>query len=549
MSMKIKKLSLKLDHKLSVGNIVWAKLGSHKWWPAIIIRSSDCGHPEAKFGNSWVFWFGDHKISEISRKRIVGFIPNFLQIFRDASGKKWKAAVYEALEIVAARCNHSFRNAKDLMSWAMKELKAYDETLIGSSNLPPLVLKCLKDIRKFNLDSLSYSNDSNTDDISTKKELIALNGVRNGSLNIEGICISCREDATIVDYHPFFTGGICFECKKRLQENIYAYGYDGKTMCCIICAKPGSLIICENVDCFRSHCCKCITNLVGIENQLRIMEMNPWQCFICSNVDYEGSLLKARKDWQERLFNFFQPIKTQMKEIFLPNCKIKKPIRVLSLFDGIGTGKLALDELRIEVEKYYACEIDNDAVNVSKFHFGDSITYIGNVKNLTEGKIQSICPIDLVIGGSPCNDLSLVNPERKGIYDFSGTGHLFFDFFHVLKSVQRLNKERCHEPALIDSKYVSPQTRPRYFWGNIPGMHMLYQYYSSLHNDVKLDVGYNKEKLLNHCLLEKLGRKGVVEKIRTVTTQKNSLIQDNCTLLPVEMNGEPDSLWVTELET
>ncbi|GFT72370.1 hypothetical protein TNCV_3609141 [Trichonephila clavipes] len=204
--------------------------------------------------------------------------------------------------------------------------------------------------------------------------------------------------------------------------------------------------------------------------------------------------------------------------------------------------KLALEELRIEVEKYYACEIDDDAVNVSKFHFGDSITYIGNVKNLTEGKIQSICPIDLVIGGSPCNDLSLVNPERKGIYvmklfvkaipkdgscikylckkfpglsevklkkgnfvgtdilkfmkDFSGTGHLFFDFFHVLKSVQRLNNERCvfflfenvasmdqktkriissflmHEPALIDSKYVSPQTRPRYFWGNVPGMHM-----------------------------------------------------------------------------
>ncbi|GFT72373.1 hypothetical protein TNCV_3609171 [Trichonephila clavipes] len=170
------------------------------------------------------------------------------------------------------------------------------------------------------------------------EELVALNGVRNGSLNIEGICISCCEEATIVDYHPFFTGGICFECKKRLQENVYAYGYDGKTMCCVICAKPGSLIICENVDCFRSHCSNCITKLVGIENQLRILEMNPWQCFICSNVDYDCSLLKARKDWQERLFTFFQPIKTQMKEIFLPDCKIKKPIRVLSLFDGIGTG-------------------------------------------------------------------------------------------------------------------------------------------------------------------------------------------------------------------
>ncbi|GFT72375.1 DNA-methyltransferase 3B [Trichonephila clavipes] len=203
MSMKIKKLSLKLDHKLSVGNIVWAKLGSHNWWPAIIIRSSDCGYPEAKFGNSWVFWFGDHKISEISRKRIVGFVPNFLQIFRDASGKKWKAAVYEALEIVAARCNHFFRNAKDLMSWAIKEFKAYDETLIGSSNLPPLVLKCLKDVQKFNLDSLSYSYDSNTDDISIKKEPVY-------------VTVWCQE----CDFMPIT--GVMDEQLKALLEGINA---------------------------------------------------------------------------------------------------------------------------------------------------------------------------------------------------------------------------------------------------------------------------------------------------------------------------------------
>ncbi|KAF8790600.1 DNA (cytosine-5)-methyltransferase 3B like protein [Argiope bruennichi] len=105
-----------------------------------------------------------------------------------------------------------------------------------------------------------------------------------------------------------------------------------------------------------------------------------------------------------------------------------------------------------------------------------------------------------------------------------------------------------NDPSLIDAKWVSPQIRPRYFWGNIPGMHMFNKYCSSLHNDVTPDLGYQEEKLLNHCLLKDLGRKAVVEKIRTVTTQKNSLIQDNYTLPPVEMNGDPDVLWITELE-
>ncbi|GFU49688.1 hypothetical protein NPIL_446961 [Nephila pilipes] len=442
------------------------------------------------------------------------------------------------------------------------------------SDLPPLVLKHLKNIRKSRENAGSCSMDTYTEDSSTEKVLISnvpLNKVRDGSLKIEDMCISCKLEATIVDCHPLFEGGICFECKESLKENIYSYGYDGKTMCCVICAHPGCLILCDNKDCFRSYCSKCITELIGSENLHKIREMNPWQCFFCSNDDYDDSLLKTRKDWEERLLNCFQPIKTLLQEFSLSDYKIKKPIRVLSLFDGIGTGRVVLDLLGIKVEKYYASEIDDNAINVSKFHFNDSITYIGNIRNLTDEKIQSISPIDLVIGGSPCNDLSLVNPERKGIYDFSGTGYLFFDFFHVLKSVQRLNNQKhvfflfenvasmnqktkriissflMQEPALIDSKFVSPQARARYFWGNIPGMHTLYKYWTSEH-DENLDVGFQKETLLSHCLLENLGRKAVVEKIRTVTTQKNSLIQENCTVLPVEMNGEPDSLWLTELE-
>lgn len=73
-------------------------------------------------------------------------------------------------------------------------------------------------------------------------------------------------------------------------------------------------------------------------------------------------------------------------------------------------------KLGLEVEAYYASEIDNDALMVSSSHFGDRITYLGDVRGITREKIQEIAPIDLLIGGSPCNDLSLVNPARLGLH-------------------------------------------------------------------------------------------------------------------------------------
>ncbi|KFM59276.1 DNA (cytosine-5)-methyltransferase 3B, partial [Stegodyphus mimosarum] len=88
----------------------------------------------------------------------------------------------------------------------------------------------------------------------------------------------------------------------------------------------------------------------------------------------------------------------------------KRPLKVLSLFDGISTGKLALDSLGIGISKYYASEIDEEAIAISKLNHKDNIIHLGDVKNLCEEKLKCMCPIDLVIGGSPCNDLSLVNP-------------------------------------------------------------------------------------------------------------------------------------------
>ncbi|CAL1294732.1 unnamed protein product [Larinioides sclopetarius] len=453
--MKIDKC-LKPLQQASAGTIVWGKLGSYQWWPGIIIRSTDCGQPEAKFGNLWLFWFGDHKISEISRKKIVGFTLNFLQMYDGISGKNLRKAVFEALEILACRCSYHFEKVEALISWAKTGFQDSDEALFSSTDMPTSVLKHLECLQN------SSTKASDSDDVGSDSAIqifnsnVPLKMVREGSLKIQDVCIACYEnEVQIVDFHPLCNGGLCLECKERLQENMFAYGNDGKNMCCSICAKPGSLIICDSKNCHRSFCNYCIILLLGPDE--------------------------------------------------------KK-------------------------------------------------------------KISTLCPIDLIIGGSPCNDLSLVNPVRKGIYDVSGTGQLFFDFFYILNTVRRFNNQKhvfflyenvaamskksksiistflAKEPALIDAKFVSPQIRPRYFWGNIPGLQMLNKYCSSSHNDMISGLGYQQEKLLDHCLLKNLGRKAVIEKIRTVTTQRNSLIQNNYTLLPVEMNGEYDVLWITELE-
>jgi site-specific DNA-cytosine methylase len=77
---------------------------------------------------------------------------------------------------------------------------------------------------------------------------------------------------------------------------------------------------------------------------------------------------------------------------------------------------VVLKMMGIKVEKYYASEVDEDAITVSKHNHGDIIEHIGDIETLSAEKLSGIGPIDLLIGGSPCADLSLVNPARRGLY-------------------------------------------------------------------------------------------------------------------------------------
>ena len=104
---------------------------------------------------------------------------------------------------------------------------------------------------------------------------------------------------------------------------------------------------------------------------------------------------------------------------------------VLSLFDGISCGRLALERAGIEVNKYYASEIDKYAIKITQSNYPDTIQ-LGDVREIDF--TQFIGEIDLVIGGSPCQDLSIAKADRKGL-DGSRSG-LFFKFVEAIETIK-----------------------------------------------------------------------------------------------------------------
>lgn len=159
-------------------------------------------------------------------------------------------------------------------------------------------------------------------------------------------------------------------------------------------------------------------------------------------------------------------------------------MKVLSLFDGISCARVALDRAGIPVEVYYASEIDKYAMQVSQKNYPD-IVQIGSVVDFHPTPL--ICgQIDLLIGGSPCQDLSIAKKDRKGL-DGKRSG-LFFEYVRILKEVKPkyfvlenvnsmpkeakaiITKVLGVEPIMINAALVSAQNRKRLFWTNIPNV-------------------------------------------------------------------------------
>lgn len=158
-------------------------------------------------------------------------------------------------------------------------------------------------------------------------------------------------------------------------------------------------------------------------------------------------------------------------------------MKVLSLFDGISCGRLALERAGLSVEKYDAFEIDKYAVSVSANNFPDIIQH-GDVFN---GDFTQFQGYDLLIGGSPCTYWSLAKKGREITADGEGF-RLFMQYVRALeesdckyflyennqsihKNIKDAISEKLSvEPIMINSALVSAQQRKRFYWTNIPNV-------------------------------------------------------------------------------
>ncbi|KAM6147741.1 DNA (cytosine-5)-methyltransferase 3B isoform 4-T4 [Erethizon dorsatum] len=564
--------------EFGIGDLVWGKIKGFSWWPAMVVSWKATSKRQAMAGMRWVQWFGDGKFSEVSADKLVA-LGLFSQHFNVATYNKlvsYRKAMYHALEKARVRAGKSFPSSpgdsledqlKPMLEWAHGGFKP-----TGVEGLKPNKLPENKSRRRTADDSVTsdycpppkrlktncYNNGKDRGEEDQSREQMASDVLSNKS-NLEDSCLSCGRKNP-VSFHPLFEGGLCQTCRDRFLELFYMYDDDGYQSYCTVCCEGRELLLCSNTSCCRCFCVECLEVLVGTGTAAEAKLQEPWGCYMCLPQRCHG-VLRRRKDWNVRLQAFFtsdSDLDYEAPKLYpaIPASR-RRPIRVLSLFDGIATGYLVLKELGIKVEKYVASEVCEESIAVGTVKHEGNIKYVNDVRNITKKNIEEWGPFDLVIGGSPCNDLSNVNPARKGLYE--GTGRLFFEFYHLLNYsrpkegddrpffwmfenvvAMKVGDKRdisrfleCN-PVMIDAIKVSAAHRARYFWGNLPGMN-------------RPVIASKNDKLeLQDCL--EYSRTAKLKKVQTITTKSNSIRQGKNQLFPVVMNGKEDVLWCTELE-
>lgn len=153
---------------------------------------------------------------------------------------------------------------------------------------------------------------------------------------------------------------------------------------------------------------------------------------------------------------------------------------IVSFFDGMGCGRIAIDAIGLPFDNYYTSEIDKDAIAVTQFHYPDNIA-LGDARHHID--LKGIKDVFLLLGGSPCQSFSIGNTARNGFE--SDNGKLFYIYLKAIKQLNPayflyenvatmknadrdfISKSLGVQPLKLDSGLVSAQSRNRYYWTNI----------------------------------------------------------------------------------
>ena len=243
-------------------------------------------------------------------------------------------------------------------------------------------------------------------------------------------------------------------------------------------------------------------------------------------------------------------------------------MNVLSLFDGMSCGRIALERAGIKVNNYYASEIDEGAIKTTNYNFPNT-KQLGSVMDLKYVDWNE-SDINLLIGGSPCQNFSFVGTQKGMItkdnieittleqylklkengFEFQGQSFLFWEYVRILREIQSINPDVLFllenvrmakkwqnlitsvlgvEPVAINSNIVSAQNRPRLYWTNIKNVEIPSNRNVSF-QDFKEDLPLRP---VGNWVYKKWGNNVKINTLKTLNTDKLNCLTTSKTHSPM----------------
>jgi|GWRWMinimDraft_5_1066013.scaffolds.fasta_scaffold02644_2 DNA-cytosine methyltransferase len=211
-------------------------------------------------------------------------------------------------------------------------------------------------------------------------------------------------------------------------------------------------------------------------------------------------------------------------------------MNVLSLFNGMNTGRQALENVGIKVNKYYSSEIKPYAIELTQHHFPNTIQ-VGDVTKWKDWNIDW-SKIDLILSGSPCQDLSAAG-KRAGINGSKSS--LFFVFIEILEHIKSVNSKVLFlqenvgsaakldvgimsralgvYPVRINSSLLTAQLRDRYYWSNIRTKETMFDLVTDIPQPK--DRGIMFKDIITGGIVERIKANALMEKTENAIAYKD----------------------------